>query len=270
MSTNSNLSLVVRVPDGQSPKLVKESLPLPSPGRGQVLVKTSHIAQNPTDVQSLDSNAFGDGAVLGCDFVGVVIEVGKGVTRLAKGDVVAALIWGGETNGLGAYSEYCLASEFPSSPRNILLVRSYGAKHVFDYKYEEVAENIRKTAPNIHHVFDTVGGPNSSPTASRVFGNHEGNVCTVRPGKADTEGVTENTHTTDVLVWTSFLKDHRYGNFHWPPVSCLRNWARGSWLEKGTIKPNTTKVLQGLAAVPDGFQEYRDGKISAYKNVYQI
>lgn len=47
-------------------------------------------------VQSLDSAAFGDGAVLGCDFVGVVEDIGNGVTRLAKGDVIAALIWGGK------------------------------------------------------------------------------------------------------------------------------------------------------------------------------
>ena len=49
----------------------------------------------PAQVQCFDINAFGDGAVLGCDFVGDVTELGPGVTRLAKGDVVAGLIWGG-------------------------------------------------------------------------------------------------------------------------------------------------------------------------------
>lgn len=47
-------------------------------------------------VQSLDSNAFGVGAVLGCDFVGVVEETGSDVTRITKGTTVAGLIWGGE------------------------------------------------------------------------------------------------------------------------------------------------------------------------------
>lgn len=47
-------------------------------------------------MQSLDSNAFGDGAVLGCDFVGTVTDTGKDVTRAANGDVVAGLIWGGK------------------------------------------------------------------------------------------------------------------------------------------------------------------------------
>lgn len=47
-------------------------------------------------MQSFDSNAFGDGAILGCDFVGTVTETDKGVTRAAKGDVIAGLIWGGK------------------------------------------------------------------------------------------------------------------------------------------------------------------------------
>lgn len=108
--TSINQSLVVRVSGGQ-PKLVKEGLPLPTPSPGQVQVKVSHVAQNPTDgfalrlfrpkcshsiVQCFDSNAFGDGAVLGCDFVGEVTELGDEVTQLALGDIVAGLIWGGE------------------------------------------------------------------------------------------------------------------------------------------------------------------------------
>jgi hypothetical protein len=46
-------ALVVRVPEGQSPHLVQEQLPLPIPGTGQVQVKVSHVAQNPTDGRSL-------------------------------------------------------------------------------------------------------------------------------------------------------------------------------------------------------------------------
>ncbi|KAE8376088.1 putative zinc-binding dehydrogenase family oxidoreductase [Aspergillus bertholletiae] len=348
MSTQYTLSLVVRVPDGQSPKLVKEPIPVPSPGPGQVLVKVSHVAQNPTDVQSFDGNAFGDGAVLGCDFVGEVVQVGPGATRLTKGDIVAALIWGGEIKGLGAYSEYCLADQriafkVPTSlskegastvplaaatawlalfspgclnldrakaqgtsvlvwggstsvglysiqiaslygfnvittcsSHNAELVRSYGAKYVFDYKDEKVVEEIRKIAPEIYHAFDTVGNQGSSSTASRVFGDRQGNICTVRPGKANTEGVSEKIQVTDVLVWTAFLKEHRYGTFHWPASETDHELASelfeklGPWLEEGTIKPNVTKALSGLDAVSGGFQEYRDGKISAYKIVYRI
>lgn len=46
-------------------------------------------------MQCFDINAFGDGAVLGCDFVGEVTELGSGVTCLSRGDIVAGLLWGG-------------------------------------------------------------------------------------------------------------------------------------------------------------------------------
>ncbi|KAB8268045.1 hypothetical protein BDV30DRAFT_243743 [Aspergillus minisclerotigenes] len=309
MTTQYSSSLVVRTPEDQSPKkLVRETIPVPSPGPGQVLVKVSHVAQNPTDVQSFDSNAFGDGIVLGW-----------------------ALIWGGETKGLGAYSEYCLADQriafkvptalsredastiplaaatawlalFSSdclnldrtnaqgtsvlvwggstsvglysiqiaslygfdvvttcSPHNAELVQSYGAKYVFDYKDEKVAEEIRKVAPNIYHVFDTVGNQGSSPTASRVFGSRQGSICTVRPGKANTEGVSEKAHVTDVLASE---RDHELA------IELFEKL--GPWLEEGTLKPNATEVFSGLDAVSGGFQKYRDRKISAYKIVYQI
>lgn len=51
---------------------------------------------NYVTVQAFDSNALGDGAVFGCDFVGEVEEVGENVKGKKKGDVVAGLIWGGE------------------------------------------------------------------------------------------------------------------------------------------------------------------------------
>jgi hypothetical protein len=43
-----------------------------------------------------------------------------------------------------------------------------------------------------------------------------------------------------------------------------------TWLEKGELKPNSPKVLSGLDAVSDGFREYKDGKVSAYKIVYEL
>lgn len=50
---------------------------------------------NPT-VESFDDDQFGDGSVLGCDFVGEVETVGDSVSKVKKGDVIAGLIWGGK------------------------------------------------------------------------------------------------------------------------------------------------------------------------------
>ncbi|KAH8695493.1 chaperonin 10-like protein [Talaromyces proteolyticus] len=331
-------------------KLVKDSITTPTPGPGQALVKVQYVAQNPTDVKSFDNKVFGDGHILGCDFYGTVVEVGSNVTRIAKGDVVAGLIWGGEIKGLGGYSEYTIADQNicykvpPSisgdaastiplasgtawlalfaktclnidrknassqsvliwggsssvglfaiqlaaiygikvvttcSPRNFDLVRSYGASEAFDYRDEKVVEKIRAAVPGLHYVFDTIGEDPSSTIASQALTeNAPGYLCTVRPGKACTENVTKQTVVSDVLVWTVFLKDHSYRDIlFWPASKDDHELATELfdnlpvWLEQGKIKPNATKVFDGLDSVTKGFQEFRDGKVSAYKIVYKL
>ncbi|KAJ8111687.1 hypothetical protein OPT61_g5772 [Boeremia exigua] len=330
------------------PMLRIEKIDVPNPSDHEVLVKTSYVAQNPTDVQSLDANAFGDGTVLGCDFVGKIEEVGKSVSRYKKGDTIAALIWGGEAKGQGAYSEYTIANEFISfkvpksipleaaatvplacctawlalfskdclsigrktgeqtsiliwggsssvglyaiqiarqhnfnvvtvcSPKHHEKLKSLGASHVFDYKSNDVLDQIKNAAPRLQYIFDTIGDKTSSATASHALGEAGGMLCTVRPGKANTEGVSSRTKVTDVLVWTAFLKDHQYKAFKWPASENNHKLAAElferlpQWLEDGTIKPNEPKVLQGLEKVTEGFQEYRDGSISGYKIVFAI
>lgn len=119
MAPSSCEALVVRQEGDSAHKLVKQPIPVPTPADNQLLVRVTHVAQNPTDgaahsshadenshsltcaVQSFDANAFGDGAVLGCDFVGVVEAAGSGAKRIAVGTTVAGLIWGGELAPLG-------------------------------------------------------------------------------------------------------------------------------------------------------------------------
>ena len=102
------------------------------------------------------------------------------------------------------------------SPKHFDFVRSLGARHAFDYKDDKVVDKIKDAVPNLEYVFDTIGNSSSSATASQAINKSGGGLCTVRPGKANTEKVTEWTKVTDVLVWTAFLKEHRYAQFHWP------------------------------------------------------
>ncbi|CAG8135216.1 unnamed protein product [Penicillium salamii] len=348
MAIDSKMTAMVNRSSGeQSPHFSREDIDIPTPADNQVLVKISHVAQNPTDVQSFDLNRFEEGAVLGCDFVGECVELGSSVKRYKKGDIIAGLIWGGEIQGLGAYSQYTLADErisFPlsasispehastvplaaatawlalyskgclaidreqnkgssvliwggsssvglyaiqlasmhglevitsCSPKHEKLVRSYGARHVFDYKDEQVVPKIKAVAPTLKYAFDTIGNDTSSPTASQAL-QDGGNVCTVRPGKANTDKVASGCRVTDVFVFTSFLKDHAYGTFKWPAseedhqLSSELFEKLTTWLENGTIKPSHHKTYSGLESVPEGFQEHRDGKVSAYKIVYEL
>lgn len=102
------------------------------------------------------------------------------------------------------------------SPKHHDLVKSYGAKHVFDYRDLQVVDKIREAAPQLRYVFDTIGNETSSGKASRAISHPNGVLCTVRPGKANTQDVSKDIKVTDVLVWTAFLKEHCYGTFYWP------------------------------------------------------
>ncbi|KAJ4039707.1 hypothetical protein NW756_004317 [Fusarium oxysporum] len=105
-------ALVVEVPEnGSKPELIKKQISPPMLEPHEALVKVATVAQNPTDVQAFDLNLFGNGAVLGCDFAGKVERLGKEVSKIAEGDTIAGLLWGGEVKGLGAFSEYTKAHE---------------------------------------------------------------------------------------------------------------------------------------------------------------
>jgi NADPH:quinone reductase-like Zn-dependent oxidoreductase len=102
------------------------------------------------------------------------------------------------------------------SPKHFDLVKKLGATHVFDYHDADVISKIKSAAPNIQHIFDTIGNEQSSATASQAVSKKGGVLCTVRPGKVFTEKVESRVKVTDVLVWTVFLKDHQYKDFKWP------------------------------------------------------
>lgn len=54
-------------------------------------------------VELFDNGNFGDGDVLGCDFVGTVEEIGDAVSKLSKGDIIAGIVLG----GIDHYCETC-------------------------------------------------------------------------------------------------------------------------------------------------------------------
>jgi NADPH:quinone reductase-like Zn-dependent oxidoreductase len=58
-----------------------------------ILVKVKAVALNPTDFKAID-NGYSVGAKVGCDYSGVVEQVGNYVTRFKAGDRVAGLTHG--------------------------------------------------------------------------------------------------------------------------------------------------------------------------------
>lgn len=71
-------------------------VPVPEIRPDQILVRTVAVAHNPSDWMVLDWSP-NIGATDGCDYAGVVVEVGKDVAGLfSAGDRVAGLAHGGE------------------------------------------------------------------------------------------------------------------------------------------------------------------------------
>ncbi|KAH0538122.1 hypothetical protein FGG08_005284 [Glutinoglossum americanum] len=85
--------------------------PVPKLRDDYILVKTVAVALNPTDWKHVDYLPT-PGAIVGCDYAGVVEEVGPAVTKLFKrGDRVAGAVHGSNASQLdgGAFAEYIVA-----------------------------------------------------------------------------------------------------------------------------------------------------------------
>jgi 2-desacetyl-2-hydroxyethyl bacteriochlorophyllide A dehydrogenase len=70
-------------------RLEVEDVPTPSPAPGQVLIKVRYSAICGTDVHAFLYDVAPPGTVMGHEYCGNVVEVGKGVTRWKEGDRVA-------------------------------------------------------------------------------------------------------------------------------------------------------------------------------------
>lgn len=91
---------------------VERDRPVPKLRDDYILVKTVAVALNPTDWKHIAFGLAADGGLAGCDFSGVVEEVGPAVTKSwAKGDRVAGVAHGGNASQPedGAFAEYIVA-----------------------------------------------------------------------------------------------------------------------------------------------------------------
>jgi putative PIG3 family NAD(P)H quinone oxidoreductase len=89
------------------PKVLKPvTLPVPQPGRGQLLIKVAAAGVNRPDVMQrmgLYPAPPGHSEIPGLEAAGTVAAAGEGARRFQAGDKVMALVSG------GGYAEYCLA-----------------------------------------------------------------------------------------------------------------------------------------------------------------
>ena len=101
--------------DGKGgPEVLKpQTVPVPQPGAGQMLVKVAAAGVNRPDVQQR-LGAYpppaGHSPLPGLEIAGEVVQVGPQVARWKVGDKVCALV-----NG-GGYAEYCIAEDVQALP----------------------------------------------------------------------------------------------------------------------------------------------------------
>jgi NADPH:quinone reductase-like Zn-dependent oxidoreductase len=91
---------------------VLEDRPKPKLRDDYLLVKTVAVALNPTDWKHAAFGLTSEGGLLGCDFAGIVEEVGSAVTKAwKKGDRIAGVAHGGNyvQPEDGAFAEYVVA-----------------------------------------------------------------------------------------------------------------------------------------------------------------
>lgn len=96
---------------GKEAKLERDR-PFPKLRDDYILVKTEAVALNPTDWKHIAWGIGAEGGLVGCDFAGTVVDVGKAVTKKwRKGDRIAGVAHGGNSSQVedGAFADYVVA-----------------------------------------------------------------------------------------------------------------------------------------------------------------
>ncbi|KAH7201487.1 chaperonin 10-like protein [Fusarium oxysporum] len=109
----SNRSIVTRLINATRAKAiggqggrVQDDVPIPTISSNEILVKVKAVALNPTDFKHLDIIS-PTNSIIGCDYAGVVHQVGDSVRdRWKVGDRVAGAVHGGLYPDKGAFAEY--------------------------------------------------------------------------------------------------------------------------------------------------------------------
>lgn len=105
----ATMRAVQLVAHGGPEKLVIGNMPVPAPAAGEVLVRISAASVNPVDwkIRVSEGLKLKFPVVQGADASGVVVALGKGVSRFKCGDAVAMFL---DAAPQGGYAEYAVAA----------------------------------------------------------------------------------------------------------------------------------------------------------------
>jgi NADPH:quinone reductase-like Zn-dependent oxidoreductase len=123
-----------------------ESVPVPVPAAGEVLVRVHYASVNPVDWKLQERGRLPFPAIPGGDFSGEVIALGSGVTDFACGDFVAGSV--DQTERSGSYAEYLTVSttEIVRKPAAFTMqeAAAYPTVAVAAWRYLVQAANVQR------------------------------------------------------------------------------------------------------------------------------
>ncbi|OCK73716.1 oxidoreductase-like protein [Lepidopterella palustris CBS 459.81] len=162
-----------------------------------------------------------------------------------------------------------------ASPSNFDLVRKLGADQVFDYNSANVGAEIRKaTNDNLGLVFDCISEGSSPAICAASIGSAGGKYSTLLYVKDFPRSDVSNALT---VAYTAVGDAFSAGDYNIPAKPEDYEFAVKFWkvterlLNEGKIKAHPVKVMEGgLAGIPAGLQELKDGKVRGVKLVYRI
>lgn len=199
------------------------------------------------------------------------------------------LLVNGGTTSVGKYAIQLgkLAGLFvvaTGSKRNHELLRSLGADAVVDYGDEDWPEQVRKaTDDGLSHAVDCIAEKgtyeNCAAAMSRSKGGHVVGLLPPGPARDKIKETTQGkVRVESTIVYTVFGRVLKYG--HMDNCGSETPQDKAFWekhlrllpelLTGGKIKPNRIREVGGLEDILKGFQEQKEGKVSAEKLVYKV
>jgi len=226
-----------------------------------------------------DSLSFEEAATLG---VGIT-TVGQGLYQSLGLDLppqkvkepTPILIYGGSTATGTLAIQFAKISGYEviatASPRNFDLCRSLGADQVFDYNSPDVGAKIREaTNGKISLAFDCISEGSSPGICAAAIGPSGGKYSALLPVKNFPRDDVTNSMTLAYTVFGAMVKSPEQAKEDWE-FSCKFWKLTEGLLSEGKLKTHPAEVREGgLAAIPQGFQDLKDGKVSGVKLVYKV
>ncbi|CAI6334278.1 unnamed protein product [Periconia digitata] len=245
------------------------------------VVRDGHVARIP------DSSSFEETSTLGVGIttVGQTLYMTMGIPLPSEQPLEGApfiLVYGGSTATGTLAIQFAKLSGLTvvttASPENFDLLKSRGADVIFDYHDADCASKIKEYTKNsLHYVLDCVSTESSYKIVAEALPEKietKTHVVTLLP--ADT-WPRKDVQPTVVLAYTTFGKAFSKFGMEFPAMPATFNFGVKFWrlsgelLAAGKFKPHPiAKRPGGLNGIPQGLQEFADGKVKAVKLVYRV